>query len=148
MFTSVFDEENNLLAIIIRNFELSERVNFITEDSQNPQVALMSRPQGEYITPHVHLPIERTVFGTPEVLVIKSGKMRVDLFNSSKLFIESHLVHDGDIIILFSGGHGFEILETTKMVELKQGPFKEGMDKERFALDDLMLAEIRSRQAD
>lgn len=148
MYTSVLDRENNLLAMIIRDFEVSESVNFITEDSQNPQVALMSRPKGEYITPHVHLPIERTVLGTPEVLVIKSGKMRVDLFNKSKHFVESHLLQNGDIIILFSGGHGFEVLETTKMVELKQGPFKEGMDKERFALDEVMLAEIKSFQTD
>jgi len=148
MYTSIFDDEHNLLAIIIRNFELSERVRFITKDSQNPQVALMSRPQGEYITPHVHLPIERKVFGTPEVLVVRSGKMRVDLFNASKMFVESHIMQDGDIIILFSGGHGFDILETTIMVELKQGPFKEGLDKERFALDDEMLSQIMSRQVD
>ena len=29
----------------------------------------------------------------------------------------------GDTIILLAGGHGFNILEDTKMIEVKQGPY-------------------------
>ena len=35
----------------------------------------------------------------------------------------------GDIIILFQGGHGFQILEKTNIIEIKQGPYVEGKDK-------------------
>ena len=38
----------------------------------------------------------------------------------------------GDVAVLFSGGHGFEILEDTLMLEIKQGPYAGTKDKETF----------------
>ena len=38
----------------------------------------------------------------------------------------------GDVILLISGGHGFEVLEDLNMVEVKQGPYTEDRDKKRF----------------
>ena len=38
-------------------------------------------------------------------------------------------INKGDIIILFEGGHGFKILEKSKIIEVKQGPYVEGKDK-------------------
>jgi hypothetical protein len=34
-----------------------------------------------------------------------------------------------------SGGHGFELLEDSVFIEVKQGPFVEGKDKVRFTSD-------------
>ena len=39
------------------------------------------------------------------------------------------ILNKGDIIILFQGGHGFEILEKTQIIEIKQGPYVESKDK-------------------
>ena len=36
---------------------------------------------------------------------------------------------EGDLILLKSGIHGFEITEDCKFIEIKQGPFKETADK-------------------
>ena len=38
----------------------------------------------------------------------------------------------GDLMLLCTGGHGFEVLEDIDMIEIKQGPFAEGRDKTRF----------------
>jgi len=38
----------------------------------------------------------------------------------------------GDLMLLSTGGHGFEVLEDIDMIEIKQGPFAEGRDKTRF----------------
>jgi hypothetical protein len=38
----------------------------------------------------------------------------------------------GDVILLISGGHGFEVVEEVEMFEVKQGPFGGNMDKTRF----------------
>jgi hypothetical protein len=46
----------------------------------------------------------------------------------------------GDLMLLSTGGHGFEILEDTDMIEIKQGPYAEGRDKTRFVPE---LHEIR-----
>jgi hypothetical protein len=42
-------------------------------------------------------------------------------------------LHAGDVILLAYGGHGFEMLEATEMIEVKQGPYAGDADKTRFA---------------
>jgi len=37
------------------------------------------------------------------------------------------------VILLASGGHGFEVLEDLEMIEVKQGPYAGDADKTRFA---------------
>jgi hypothetical protein len=36
------------------------------------------------------------------------------------------------VILLSYGGHGFEMLERTEMIEVKQGPYAGDQDKTRF----------------
>jgi hypothetical protein len=38
----------------------------------------------------------------------------------------------GDVILLVSGGHGFEVIEEVEMIEVKQGPYLGEHDKTRF----------------
>jgi len=38
----------------------------------------------------------------------------------------------GDVILLATGGHGFQMLEETEMIEVKQGPYVGDQDKTRF----------------
>ena len=42
------------------------------------------------------------------------------------------MLEEGDVILLAGGGHGFEILEETVMIEIKQGPYAGDADKTRF----------------
>jgi hypothetical protein len=58
--------------------------------------------------------------------------VRVDLYNSEKTYIESRVLETGDVILLVSGGHGFEMLEDSEMIEVKQGPYTGDSDKTRF----------------
>ena len=41
-------------------------------------------------------------------------------------------MHAGDVILLVSGGHGFQALEEVEMIEVKQGPYTGEQDKRRF----------------
>ena len=43
------------------------------------------------------------------------------------------MLQGGDVILLAEGGHGFEMLEDSEMVEVKQGPYAGDGDKTRFA---------------
>jgi hypothetical protein len=47
----------------------------------------------------------------------------------------------GDVIMLVSGGHRFEMLEMAEMIEVKQGPFVGSADKSRFDPDVPPLSE-------
>jgi hypothetical protein len=42
------------------------------------------------------------------------------------------VLETGDVILLVSGGHGFEMLEDSEMIEVKQGPYTGDSDKTRF----------------
>ena len=92
----------------------------------------MNRPKGYAIPPHVHNPVVREVQYTKEVLFIKSGRVRVDFYTDSQDYLESTILEKGDVILLAYGGHGFEMLETSEVLEVKQGPYAGDADKTRF----------------
>jgi len=92
----------------------------------------MNRPSGYVIPPHVHNFVTREVQFTQEVLLIRSGSVRVDFYTDEQKYLESTILRSGDIILLAFGGHGFEMLEKTEIVEIKQGPYATEQDKTRF----------------
>jgi mannose-6-phosphate isomerase-like protein (cupin superfamily) len=123
---------NNLYAIIIKSNYSEKGIQFFTPDEFSQQLAYMNHPAGKVIIPHVHNPVNREVQFTQEVLFIKSGKLRVDFYNDNKEHMESRILEAGDVILLASGGHGFEVLEDLQMFEVKQGPYCGDQDKTRF----------------
>lgn len=124
--------DNQLLAVIISNKYSEPGIHFFTPDEFSQQLAFMKHPVGKIIQPHVHNPVQREVHFTKEVLFIRKGKIRVDFYTDQQLYIESYILETGDTILLSEGGHGFEILEETEMIEIKQGPYAGEKDKTRF----------------
>ena len=121
-----------LLSIIIRrNFE-KNGIEFFTPDDFSQQLAYMKRPKDYVIPPHVHNAVVREVHFTKEVLFIKSGSVRVDFYDDYKNYLESTILETGDVILLAYGGHGFEMIEESEIIEVKQGPYAGEMDKVRF----------------
>ena len=121
------------LAIIIKNSYSKDGVEFFTPNDFSQQLAYMKHPKGKRIDAHTHNIVPREVSYTKEVLVIRKGKLRVDFYEDNQTYIESHIVEQGDIILLAFGGHGFECLEEVEMIEIKQGPYLGEQDKVRFA---------------
>ena len=120
------------IAIIIRSDYLADGIQFFTADVFSQQLAYMNRPTGYVIPPHVHNPVQRDVVWTQEVLFIRSGRMRVDFYTDGRHYLESRIVKTGDVVMLVAGGHGFEMLEPTEIIEVKQGPYSGDQDKTRF----------------
>ena len=123
---------NKFLAIIIRSDFSKDGIEFFTPDDFSQQLAYMNRPAGYTIAPHIHNKIQREVFYTQEVLFIKKGKVKIDFYDDSRQLIDTRILETGDVIMLASGGHGFEMLEPTEMIEVKQGPYAGEDDKTRF----------------
>ncbi|MBI2966761.1 MAG: hypothetical protein HYY40_02975 [Bacteroidetes bacterium] len=121
-----------ILAIIIPRDFLKPGIEFFTPDNFSQQLAYMNRPEGYKIEPHVHTPLPREITYTQEVLFIKSGKVRVDFYDDEKKYLRSRILKKGDVILLAHGGHGFEMLEPTEMIEVKQGPYAGDGEKTRF----------------
>ena len=127
----VFEEEK-LLAIILRSSFKKEGIDFFTPPEFSQQLGYMNRSKGYKIQPHIHQKIERTIQYTQEVLFIKKGIVRVDFYKNDKTYLNSKLLNQGDVILLSAGGHGFEMLEDSEIIEVKQGPFAGNIDKTRF----------------
>ncbi len=121
-----------LFAIIIRSSYSEPGLKFLTPNDFSQQLAFMKHPPGKIIQPHVHNSVSREVFFTKEVLFIRKGKIRVDFFTNEREYIESRILETGDVILLSEGGHGFEVIEETEMIEVKQGPYAGEQDKTRF----------------
>lgn len=124
--------QEKLFAIIIRANYKKEGISFFTPGDFSQQLGYMNRPKGYIIEPHVHNLVERKVTLTQEVLYIKAGKVRIDFYNNERIYLESRIVETGDVVLLAFGGHGFEMLETSEMIEVKQGPYCGDEDKVRF----------------
>ena len=125
------------IAIIIRNSFYSDGIEFFTPDDYSQQLGYMNRPKDYVIPPHVHNSVPREVHFTKEVLFIKSGKLRVDFYDDDQNYLESRILERGDVILLAFGGHGFQMLETTEIIEVKQGPYAGDADKTRFEPTDV-----------
>lgn len=125
-------KKNKLLAAIIRNEYVCDGVDFITPNEYSQQVAYMHHPAGKVIDAHIHNLVHRNVVMTQEVLFIKKGILRVDFYDEYEDYLESRKLYAGDVILLVSGGHGFQVIEEVEMIEVKQGPYSGEQDKRRF----------------
>ena len=121
-----------LFAIILRTSYNESGIKFFTPDDFSQQLAYMNREKDYIISPHVHNSVQRNIHYTQEVLIIKSGKVRVDYYNDNKDYLESRVLYQGDVVLLANGGHGFSMLENSEIIEIKQGPYVGEMDKVRF----------------
>jgi mannose-6-phosphate isomerase-like protein (cupin superfamily) len=121
------------IALIIRSEFDEQGIHFFTPANFSQQVAAMQHPQGHKIVAHVHNLLVRQVLYTQEVLIIKRGKVKVNLYSSMQEFIDEKILKTGDVILLCGGGHSIEMLEETSMIEVKQGPYAGENDKTRFA---------------
>lgn len=135
--TEQIKDNDRIIAIIIRANDHSDGIVFFTPGNFSQQLGYMNRPKDYVIPPHVHNLVERKVDMTQEVLIVRSGKVRVDFYDDGRNYLESRIIQTGDIILLAHGGHGFKMLEPTEMVEVKQGPYCGEQDKTRIeAIDD------------
>ena len=121
-----------LIAIVIPSNFSGEGTHFFTPPDFSQQLAFIHHSTGDKIQEHTHKPNKRIVTLTQEVLFVKKGKVKVKLFDKKNTFIGERILTAGDVILLVSGGHGFEFLEDTQLIEVKQGPYSKVDDKVRF----------------
>lgn len=124
--------EGELYCIIVRDTYKSDSIIFFTPESFSQQLGYLPHKKGNIISAHKHSVNKREILYTQEVLFVKKGSVRIKFYDAQRLLIGSEIVDSGDVTLLCGGGHGFEILEDTIMIEVKQGPYTGLEDKERF----------------
>ncbi len=129
--------EGSVLALVMRGKDTVEGVNFVTPLESPLQLGVLQHRAGARIKPHIHRDHVRTIEKLQEVLHIDSGKVEVEFFDNKGNKVAGTILETGDTILLISGGHGFNILENAKIIEVKQGPyFGTSEDKVRFPEGD------------
>lgn len=117
-------DNGEIVAIIFYNRPIDPGVHFYTKNESTLQVGKQFRLKGEQIKPHQHLPVKMQKKETlQEVLYIEKGRVKINFYNDHWEEIDSKILSQGDMILLIKGGHGFEMLEETVMIEVKQGPY-------------------------
>lgn len=127
-------DNNALLAIVYRNSDWKEGLNFITPNRLFLQAGLWFYHKGTKLTSHIHKEYARTTSRTHELVYVKQGKIKVLLYSEKKEPRREFILQEGDFAIMVNGGHGYEILEdNTQVLEAKNGPFTDiDNDKEKF----------------
>jgi uncharacterized protein with PhoU and TrkA domain len=131
----IIKDNEEILAIIIRKDYTADGLKFFTPDDFSQQLAYMHHKKGKVIEAHTHNSLKREIHFTQEVLLLKRGKLKVDIYRSDQSFLSTFVLTGGDVILLAGGGHGFEALEDIEMIEVKQGPYSGDMDKTHLSAE-------------
>jgi hypothetical protein len=124
------------IAIVIRSSDKVEGIAFFSAAQSPQQIGQMSRPAGYQVNPHRHNKISREISQTQEVLLIRSGKCVITLFNDDNSVLQTIELETGDVIQLCKGGHSLRVIENCDIIEIKQGPYLGAEDKTLFEIVD------------
>ncbi|MBN1938049.1 MAG: hypothetical protein JW843_00580 [Candidatus Aminicenantes bacterium] len=125
-------KNGELFALIIRREFSRPGPNFFTPGEFSQQLGLLVHPKGRIVKRHRHKLVKREIFRTQEVLVLLEGKIRVELYDDERAKLKTVILKSGDSILLAQGGHKVTVLEDSKIIEVKQGPYAGFDDKEFF----------------
>lgn len=109
----------------------NEGLNFFSSDDDFIQVGVWGYSSGKELKAHIHNEVPREVLWTQEVLFVRKGKIRANIFSTLESKVAELIAEAGDILILLRGGHGYDVLEDgTEVLEVKNGPYV-GPDRDR-----------------
>ena len=120
------------LCYIVRAGFEPARTTFVTQPHFKQQVGFIKYEAGGQVPRHVHVPLERHLVGTSEVVLVRRGSCRLDVYTEDRDLVTTRDLGPGDLILMIAGGHGFTMYEDTVLLEVKQGPYIGLDEKERF----------------
>jgi hypothetical protein len=127
-------DDGRIIAIVVRRDFEKEGVNFISKDDFPLQLGVSSYKKGATIKAHFHIEKEIKINKIQEVVHIESGRTRVNLYDLNGKKFKLVELSDDDTILFVDGGHGFEMLEDTRIIEVKQGPYF-GKDEDKRMIE-------------
>ena len=111
-------------ALFVHGKPAVDPIKFLTEPDDDMQLGVMERPKGHQVKAHTHPPVDRNLITTSEFLYIEHGKVSVQVFDNDWRQIADEVLETGDYLVFFRGGHALTMLEPTRMIEVKQGPYE------------------------
>jgi len=125
--------KKKLFALIVRGkYRGKKGISFFTDNKAIQQFGYMNHKTNHIIKPHLHKKQTRKLLHSSEVILILKGVLRVDFYNNKKIYLFSKFLREKDIIMLVHGAHGFKVIKNVQMLEIKQGPYINKLDKVKF----------------
>jgi len=120
----VKDNDIVLARYIPANLAWDGGLSFFSEDEDYIQVGTWGYDSPKELLAHTHNEVHRDVAWTQEVIFVKKGSIRAEIYDFSNNKVKDIVCKTGDIIILLRGAHGYHILEDdTQVLEVKNGPY-------------------------
>ncbi len=124
MTTGIVKYKDQIIAHIFSHEIKAEGVKFLSPDSYTLQLGLIEHPSGKIVKDHIHRQdIQYQVDTTQEFLYIEKGQVKIKLFSNEWEELGEFILSAGDFVLLVSGGHGLEVVEDCRIIEIKQGPY-------------------------
>ena len=129
MSTEIIKHNDKILAILAKTAQINDNLKFISPEEFPLQVGIHNKGEKVLIGAHEHFPfININKLDCQEIFYLQKGKLEIGLYYGEKK-VCTRTMEPGDIIILNSG-HDIKFLEDSKMIEIKQGPYR-GRENEK-----------------
>lgn len=112
-----------VFALVLREEVNPEITTFFTPKQNSLQLGIIKHEKGYIEKPHVHKRSERIIGDTQETLQIEYGRVQFNFYDDRGRKVANIILNKGDVILLIDGGHAMTVLEETKGIKVKQGPY-------------------------
>lgn len=130
-------QKNVLVCEVIRSYLEVGSSHFFSENNASLQMGVLKHSSGFIEVPHYHPVIDRGECATQQFFYVISGKVCVNFYDKAGRPDYQIVLEPGDSINILDGIHAIQILESSKCISIKQGPFLgEKMDKVEVTFDD------------
>jgi len=121
---------DQVLAIVVRNGSENQELEWPTPPDFPLQLGIHDRKKGVFLKPHNHIPLDILKnIPVQEFIYLEKGKLKFSLYHENKE-VETIILNANEMILL-NCGHSVVFLEDSKIVEIKQGPYR-GNDAEKI----------------
>lgn len=128
----LIEDNNTTYAKIIRAKYNPSDTEFFTRESDEVQFGVVNFEKNYKTGAHYHNHLKHKTNQTDEILMLQTGSARVDFYNDKGVYIKSSEISQGDIIIIYKGGHNIFFYENTKVFMIKPGAYETNADTTRI----------------
>jgi hypothetical protein len=122
------------MALFFTMADIGQGLSFFSEERDFLQVGAWRYEAGKELATHNHNTVERAIDRTQEFLFVVQGKAKAFIHDENDQIIDTLELNAHEGLILFAGGHGYEIMtDDTVVIETKNGPYPGAeADRRRF----------------
>jgi hypothetical protein len=126
------DGRGEILALIVRSGYRPDGVSFLSPSEWPLQLGVSTYLPSQVVRAHSHRPRRISIDSVQEVVHVDAGRIQVDFYDTGDHPAGTSDLSTGDTILFIRGGHGIRMLEETRIIEVKQGPYSGEADDKRY----------------